>query len=176
MIYLYRVKQADALRAKNDLVAAYDMLSSALAQRPNDALGVGALARMYAASGNGKKAIELYTPLIQQNPNNAHLQLGLADIALKVNDRGLAQSASDKALALEPGNPEMLTSAARIYQGSAQQAKPLNCCAARPRVIETAMKAKTQVAQADASSTSYNPFVGVLGQRRQVNNLTVSAP
>lgn len=173
LIYLYRVKQADALRAKNDLVAAYDMLSPALAQRPNDALGVGALARMYAASGNGKKAIELYTPLIQQNPNNAHLQLGLADIALKVNDRGLAQSASDKALALEPGNPEILTSAARIYQGLSKNSEASELLR-KALAIETAMKAKTQVAQADASSTSYNPFVGVLGQRRQVNNLTVS--
>lgn len=68
LIYLYRVKQADALREKNDLVAAYDMLSPALAQRPNDALGVGALARMYAASGNGKKAMELYAPLRPAQP------------------------------------------------------------------------------------------------------------
>lgn len=173
LIYLYRVKQADALREKNDLVAAYDMLSPALAQRPNDALGVGALARMYAASGNGKKAMELYAPLIQQNPNNARLQLGLADIALKGNDRGLAQSASDKALALEPGNPEILTSAARIYQGLGKNSEAAELLR-KALAIENAMKAKTQVAQASAPGTSYNPFVGLPGQRRQVTDLTVA--
>ncbi|WP_426129478.1 cellulose synthase subunit BcsC-related outer membrane protein [Pseudomonas sp. DWP1b1] len=173
LIYLYRVKQADALREKNDLVAAYDMLSPALAQRPNDALGVGALARMYAASGNGKKAMELYAPLIQQNPNNARLQLGLADIALKGNDRSLAQSASDKALALEPGNPETLTSAARIYQGLGKNSEAAELLR-KALAIENAMKAKTQVAPAGAPGTSYNPFVGLPGQRRQVTDLTVA--
>lgn len=83
LIFQYRVKQADALREKNDLVAAYDMLSPALAQRPNDTSAIGALARMYAAGGDGKKAMDLYRPLVQQNPGNAQLQLGLADIALK---------------------------------------------------------------------------------------------
>ena len=173
LIYLYRVKQADALREKNDLVAAYDMLSPALAQRPNDALGVGALARMYAASGNGKKAMELYAPLIQQNPNNARLQLGLADIALKGSDRDLAQSASDKALALEPGNPEILTSAARIYQGLGKNSEAAQLLR-KALASENAMKAKTQVAQASAPGTSYNPFVGLPGQRRQVTDLTVA--
>ncbi|PFG60198.1 Tfp pilus assembly protein PilF [Pseudomonas poae] len=173
LIYLYRVKQADALREKNDLVAAYDMLSPALAQRPNDALGVGALARMYAASGNGKKAMELYTPLIQQNPNNARLQLGLADIALKGNDRSLAQSASDKALALEPGNPEILTSAARIYQGLGKNSEAAELLR-KALAIETAMKARTQVAQAEPQGKSSNPFVGLPGQRRQVTDLTVA--
>lgn len=173
LIYLYRVKQADALREKNDLVAAYDMLSPALAQRPNDAMGVGALARMYAASGNGKKAMELYAPLIQQNPNNARLQLGLADIALKGQDRDLAQSASDKALALEPGNPEILTSAARIYQGLGKNSEAAELLR-KALAIENAMKAKTQVAQAGSQGTSYNPFVGLPGQRRQVTDLTVA--
>lgn len=159
LIYLYRVKQADALREKNDLVAASDMLSPALAQRPNDALGVGALARMYAASGNGKKAIELYAPLIQQNPNNARLQLGLADIALKSNDRGLAQSASDKALALEPGNPEILTSAARIYQGLGKNSEAAELLR-KALAIEGAMKSVTSSAFASATSNDLSdPFV-----------------
>lgn len=173
LIYLYRVKQADALREKNDLVAAYDMLSPALAQRPNDAMAVGALARMYAASGNSKKAMELYAPLIQQNPNNARLQLGLADIALQGRDRGLAESASEKALSLEPGNPEILTSAARIYQGLGKN----NEAAALLRkalAIENSQKSQTQLAQAGSQGVPYNPFVGLPGQRRQVTDLTVA--
>jgi len=173
LIYLYRVKQADALREKNDLVAAYDMLSPALAQRPNDALGVGALARMYADSGNGKKAMELYAPLIQQNPDNARLQLGLANIALKGRDRDLAQRATDKALALEPGNPEILTSAAGVYQGLGKNSEAAELLR-RALVIENAMKARTQVAQAGTEAKSSNPFVGLPGQRRQVTDLTIA--
>jgi len=173
LIYLYRVKQADALREKNDLVAAYDMLSPALAQRPNDALGVGALARMYADSGNGKKAMELYAPLIQQNPDNARLQLGLANIALKGRDRDLAQRATDKALALEPGNPEILTSAAGVYQGLGKNSEAAELLR-KALVIENAMKARTQVAQAGTEAKSSNPFVGLPGQRRQVTDLTIA--
>ncbi|KAF1027456.1 MAG: Cellulose synthase operon protein C [Pseudomonas sp.] len=174
LIYQYRVKQADALREKHDLVAAYDMLSPALAQRPNDALAIGALARMYADSGNGKKAMALYTPLIQQNPNNAQLQLGLADIALKAGDRGLAQSASDKALTLEPTNPQVLTTAAGVYRGLGKNSEATELLR-RALVIENGQKAQARSAMADAQGVAFNPFVGLPGQRRQITDLAAES-
>ncbi|HCT08722.1 MAG TPA: cellulose synthase, partial [Pseudomonas sp.] len=123
LIFQYRVKQADALREKNDLVAAYDMLSPALVQRPHDTSAISVLARMYADGGDGKKAMALYEPLVQQNPNNARLQLGLAGIALKGGNRSLAESATDKALRLDPTSAETLTAAGQIYQGLGRNAE-----------------------------------------------------
>ncbi len=82
-------------------------------------------------------------------------------------DRGLAESASEKALSLEPGNPEILTSAARIYQGLGKN----NEAAALLRkalAIENSQKSQTQLAQAGSPGVPYNPFVGLPGQRRQV--------
>ncbi|KAF1026056.1 MAG: Cellulose synthase operon protein C [Pseudomonas sp.] len=174
LIYQYRVKQADALREKHDLVAAYDMLSPALVQRPNDALAIGALARMYADSGNGKKAMALYTPLVQQNPGNAQLQLGLADIALKGGDRDLAQSASDKALTLEPTNPEVLTSAAGVYRGLGKNSEAAELLR-RALVIENDQRTQARSAMADAQGVAFNPFVGLPGQRRQITDLAAES-
>ena len=172
LIFQYRVKQADALREKGDLVAAYDMLSPALVQRPHDASAIAALARMYADGGDGKKAMELYTPLVQQNPDNARLQLGLAGIALKGGNRGLAESATDKALRLDPSSAETLTAAGQIYQGLGRNAEATELLR-RALAIESSQKIQARSALADAQGVAYNPFVGLPGQRRQITDLAV---
>ncbi|WP_419736895.1 cellulose synthase subunit BcsC-related outer membrane protein [Pseudomonas sp. COR18] len=171
LVFLYRVKQADELRQKNDLVAAYDMLSPALQQRPNDSLAISSLARMYAASGNVDKARNLYEPLIKADPGNAKLQLGLADIAMQGRDYSLAERSVEKALALEPGVPQTLTASARIYRemGKTGEASRLLRKAIE---IENGQRVDTYVAGvASGSAASSNPFVGLAGQRRQGTSL-----
>jgi Tfp pilus assembly protein PilF len=59
LVFQYTVRQADLLREKGDLVAAYDTLAPALAQRPDNAQAVSSLARMYLANRNPQKAVEL---------------------------------------------------------------------------------------------------------------------
>ncbi|MCS4248367.1 cellulose biosynthesis protein BcsC [Pseudomonas sp. BIGb0164] len=172
LIFQYRVKQADALREKNDLVAAYDMLSPALVQRPHDTSAISVLARMYADGGDGKKAMALYEPLVQQNPNNARLQLGLAGIALKGGNRSLAESATDKALRLDPTSAETLTAAGQIYQGLGRNAEAAELLR-RALAIESAQRVQARSALADAQGVAYNPFVGLPGQRRQITDLAV---
>lgn len=172
LIFQYRVKQADALREKNDLVAAYDMLSPALVQRPHDTSAIAVLARMYADGGDGKKAMALYEPLVQQNPNNARLQLGLAGIALKGGNRSLAESATDKALRLDPTSAETLTAAGQIYQGLGRNAEAAELLR-RALAIENTQRTQARSALADAQGVAYNPFVGLPGQRRQITDLAV---
>ncbi|WP_455924213.1 cellulose synthase subunit BcsC-related outer membrane protein [Pseudomonas putida] len=172
LVYLYRVKQADELREKNDLVAAYDMLAPALKQRPHDSLAVSSLARMYAASGNVDKARQLYEPLIKGDPHNAKLQLGLADIALQGRDFDLAERSAKKALDLEPGVPLTLTAAARVYRGigqSGEAARLLRKAVDIENSQRTTVYATTAV-KGDAP-VSDNPFVGLSGQRRQATML-----
>lgn len=174
LAYLYRVKQADELREKNDLVAAYDMLAPALKQRPHDSLAVSSLARMYAASGNVDKARQLYQPLIDADPHNAKLQLGLADVALQGHEFGLAESSAKKALDMEPGVPSTLTAAARVYRGIGQSGEAARLL--RKAVdIENSQRVTTYASAAPAAATtasaSANPFVGLAGQRRQATAL-----
>ncbi|TBU95623.1 cellulose biosynthesis protein BcsC [Phytopseudomonas dryadis] len=163
LLFLYRVRQAEHLRERGDLVAAYDTLAPALAQRPQDGQAVSALARMYAASGNPGKALELYKPLLQREPDNAQLQIGAADMAAQVRDGAFAERALERALRLAPGDPDVLTTAARIYQNqgkSGKAAKLLRKVVAQEQRQQSAAFA----ASAPASGVADNPFVGLTGQ------------
>ena len=174
LLFLYRIKQADELREKNDLVAAFDMLSPALKQRPNDSQAVSSLARMYAASGNTQKARELYEPLIKADPGNAKLQLGLADVALQGRDFDLAEQSVKKALELEPGVPQTLTASARIYRGMGKTGEAGKLLR-KAIEIEDSQRQEIYVAAAPQAATqSANPFVGLPGQRREATTLASS--
>jgi tetratricopeptide (TPR) repeat protein len=165
VLFLYRVRQAEQLRERGDLVSAYDTLAPALAERPQNSLAISALARMYAASGEPAKALALYKPVVQREPNNAQLLIGAADMAAQVHERDYAEDALERALALAPGDPDVLTTAARIYrfQGrTGTAAKLLKKVVAQEKLQETAAFA----ASAPAAAASNNPFAarGVLGQ------------
>lgn len=172
LLYLYRVKQADRLREKNDLVAAYDMLSPALAQRPHDAQAVTSLARMYSTSGDNDKARQLYQPLLAGDPNNASLHLGLADIAMQGRDYAQADASVKKALALEPDIPQTLTHSARIYRGMGKtgEARKLLNKALEIEKRET-LASNLGAPAIDPPPRSDNPFVGLPGQRKQATQL-----
>jgi tetratricopeptide (TPR) repeat protein len=175
LVYLYRVKQADQLREKNDLVAAYDMLSPALAQRPNDAQGVTSLARMYAASGNLEKAQQLYAPLLKGDPSNARLYLGLADIGIQGRDYGLAEKSVKKALALEPGEPQTLTHSARIYRSMGKTGEASKLLRKALEIESSQQVASNPAPAANAAPKPFNPFVGLPGQRKQATALTTAS-
>ncbi|MBK5003042.1 cellulose biosynthesis protein BcsC [Pseudomonas sp. S31] len=127
LLFLYRVRKADQLREQGDLAAAYDTLSPALVQRPQDPLAGAALARMYAANGDTNKAFELYQPLVQRNPDDARLLVGAADVAAQLREDSYANQALEQALKVAPDDPDVLTVAARIYrfQGRTSEAAAL---------------------------------------------------
>lgn len=167
LLFLYRVRQAERLREDGDLVAAYDTLEPALAQRPQDSLALSALARMYAAGGNAQKALEIYTPLLKREPNNAQLQLGAAAVAAQVNEDDIAEASLTKALALAPQDPQVLTTAAGIYQRMGQ-----NAMAAELLIRVVAQERREQsasvAAQTPAGARTTNPFAGLPGQRAAI--------
>ncbi|TYP63581.1 cellulose biosynthesis protein BcsC [Stutzerimonas stutzeri] len=165
LLHIYRVRQADRLREQGDLVAAYDMLSPALIQRPQDALANAALARMYTDSGTPAKALELYRPLLQRNPADAQLQLGAAEAATQAGEHGFADNAIQQALRLAPADAEVLTAAANMYrrQGKTKQAAELlKQVVAQEKRQERAAYTATTVQQ-----ESTNPFLGLPGQTGQ---------
>lgn len=163
LLYLYTVRQADLLREKGDLVAAYDTLAPALAQRPQDPQAVSALARMYLANNNPKKAIELYQPLLDKAPDNPQLQIGMAEALRKSGDYRGAEKATDKAVELSPNDAQILASAASIYRAQGKNAKAADLYA-RALALQAPAKAD---ANPFAGTVAANPFVGKSGQRSQ---------
>lgn len=178
VLYRYRIRQADHLRERGDLVAAYDTLAPALAQRPGDVAVVSALARMYTASGDSGKAFELYKPLLQRHPDDPLILLGAADTAMQARDYAFAEQALDQLLTLESGDPQTLTEAARIYQNMGKSGKAA-ALLSKAVAIEQSEKQRSltfaPVAQAAAANVAPNPFAGLPGQRKQITSGDSSA-
>ncbi|MGV8916707.1 MAG: cellulose synthase subunit BcsC-related outer membrane protein [Pseudomonas sp.] len=174
MVYLYRVKQADQLREKGDLVAAYDMLAPALAQHPHDTLAVSALARMYTASGDHRKALALYKPLLQNDPRNADLQLGVADLAAQEHDYALADRALKQALTLKPGVPQVLTESARIYRSMGQTGQATDLLRRAVNIEDGQENDRGRLASGSAMAPA-NPFLNLPGQHRRKAITTADA-
>lgn len=160
LLFHYRVRQAEQLRERGELAAAYDTLAPALAQRPQDPLAVSALARMYSANGDASKALSLFKPLVQRNPDDASLQVGAADMAAQARENAYAEAALEKAVKLAPQDAEILTTAARVYRAlgrSATAARLLSRVVAQEKRQQTPAFAATEPAAVAAT----NPFSGI---------------
>ena len=163
LLFHYRVRQAEQLRLRGELAAAYDTLAPALAQRPQDPLAVSALARMYGANGDTAKALELFKPLVQRHPKDANLQVGAADMAAQQAENGYAEERLEQALKLAPNDVDILTTAARVYRylgRTGTAAELLGKVVAQEKREQTpSYAARTRPASAPA-----NPFAGVGSQ------------
>lgn len=173
LLFLYTVRQADVLREKGDLVAAYDTLAPALAQRPNDPLANGALARMYLANGDSAKAIALYKPLLRAAPDDPQLQIGMAQALNKSGDKSGAAAAADKALELAPNDAQILASAAGIFRAQGKNAKAQDLYT---RALALQAPPKQDANPFAKTAVAANPFVGAEGQRRQSRLAQGSVP
>lgn len=161
LVFQYTVRQADLLREKGDLVAAYDTLAPALAQRPQDPQAVSSLARMYLDNRNPAKAVELFTPLLRQYPDNADVQMGAAQAFVQAGDADKAERAVEKALQLAP---QILTSAAGYYRGRGKLAKAEQLYA---QALALQAPPEQNVLNPFGQAIAVNPFVGQPGQRKQ---------
>ncbi|MDX3895524.1 cellulose biosynthesis protein BcsC [Pusillimonas sp.] len=163
----YRIRQADLLAERRDLVAAYDMLAPVLQKRPNDPGAMAALARMYAAAGQGDQAMQMYETLLRSDPDNPNLHLGLAQVAQQLKNNRQAERSADAAVSLAPENIDVLTAAARIYRVSGKSgdaAELLNRALALQGGATSGVPVP-QYAAGYAATSSANPFVGLPGQR-----------
>ena len=160
LLFYYRVRQAEQLRQRGELAAAYDTLAPALAQRPQDRLAVSALARMYGANGDTGKALELFKPLVKRHPDDANLLVGAADMAAQEAENAYAEDALERALKLAPNEVDILTTAARVYRylgRTGTAAELLGKVVAQEKLEQNpTFAANTRPAAAPA-----NPFAGI---------------
>ncbi len=163
----FMVRQADALRERGDLVSAYDAIAPVLQRNPQHREATEALARMYAAAGQGRQALELYEKLLLSNQSDALLHLNAAQAAQQVKEYAYALKEAETAVSLAPDQSEILAGAARIYrsQGKTKEAAQL---------LERAVAYQGRPAGAFAlpasagagTAGSLNPFVGMPGQKK----------
>ena len=160
VLFYYRVRQAEQLRQRGELAAAYETLAPALAQRPQDRLAVSALARMYGANGDTGKALELFKPLVKRHPDDANLLVGAADMAAQEAENDYAEDALERALKLAPNDVDILTTAARVYRylgRTGTAAELLGKVVAQEKLEQTpSFAASTRPAAAPR-----NPFAGI---------------
>ncbi|VFR49381.1 Cellulose synthase operon protein C [plant metagenome] len=164
--FLYTVRQADVLRERGDLVAAYDTLAPALATRPQDPMALSALARMYSDGGDNKKALEIYQHLVAKDPDNAQWHLGAAMAATQLGQNRYADSALDNAVALAPDNAEVLLTAARMYRQRGRSGKAAELLQSALAAQERSRQPTQVAAASDSAARAVNPFIGLPGQRQ----------
>jgi len=152
----YILRQADALRSAGDLAGAYDMLAPLLAERPQDTEVIGALARMYADHGDHAQAMALYQRLLERDPRNVKLLLAAANTATGAKELGHAESAVQVALQLAPQDPEVLTTAGRVYRAKGQASKAGQYFAAAIEA-ENRQRAQLLAATGQGGGTYANP-------------------
>jgi len=164
--YLYAVRLADQQRQQGDLADAYDTLAPILAKRPNDALALAALARMYAADGQYGQALSLYQKAAANDPENPGLQLGVAMAAVQAGKNNIADEALRSALAKAPNDPDVLAGAARVYvmQGNFRQGETLLESAIS--IKEKRLGASAQPTQLADNHVAGNPFLHVRDRHR----------
>ncbi|VCU70681.1 Cellulose synthase operon protein C precursor [Pigmentiphaga humi] len=173
---LYTVRQADALRQRSRIADAYDVLAPMLAKYPNDPLVVGALARMYAAAGDGAKALALHKQLLERDPDNAELLTAAAQAAVQAKDQAYAESALARAAALQPNNPTVLAAVGRVYNSmgkSGKAAEYLKAAIAAQHAPKQAVAELAPTAPAAPAAVDGNPFAALPGQVR--SNLPAGA-
>ncbi|WP_095153479.1 cellulose biosynthesis protein BcsC [Pseudomonas sp. Irchel 3E13] len=163
LLFQYTVRQADLLREKGDLVAAYDTLAPALAQRPDDAQAVSSLARMYLDNRNPQKAVDLYRPLLAAQPDNADVQMGAALAFQQNGQTAQAEKAIERGLQLAPENPQVLSTAAAWYRSRGKLAKAQELYA---QALALQGPKDELIDNPFGQAIAANPFVGQPGQRK----------
>lgn len=163
LLFQYTVRQADLLREKGDLVAAYDTLAPALAQRPDDAQAVSSLARMYLDNRNPQKAVDLYQPLLASQPDSADVQMGAALAFQQNGQSSQAEHAIERGLELAPENPQVLSTAAAWYRSQGKLAKAQKLYA---QALDLQDPREELIDNPFGQAIAANPFVGQPGQRK----------
>ncbi|MCU1717240.1 cellulose biosynthesis protein BcsC [Pseudomonas sp. 5P_3.1_Bac2] len=161
VLFLYRVRQAEQLVERDQLAEAYETLSPALLQRPQDPTAMAVLARMYAHDGDKQKALELYKSLAQRHTDNPLLLIGAADMAAQQGYDSQADAWLEQALKVAPQDPDVLSGAARVYrqQGRSAKAKEL----LQKVVAQEQRQQQVAYAASSPSSAPSNPFAKKTG-------------
>ena len=120
------LRSAEKAREAGDLATAYSYIQPYLIANPEDNLLLLALARMYASAGEMDSAKELYTRVLQTEPDNVEVRQGLVYAALDIKDFPSAENHLSALMALQPDNPRFIALAGRVARSQGQNGKALS--------------------------------------------------
>jgi len=176
----HAARQADGLRQRGELAAAYDELAPWLTTDPDNTLLTSTLARLYADAGEPAQALELLRPLQQNQPDDLPLLLATANAALQAGELRYAGRMADAAIALQPDSAEAQSTAARIYQAQGRRGeaiRALEAAIALERSPGRAAAPKGGLAPSPGQPAPYhNPFAGKRGPAPAPGSSTPLSP
>ncbi|MBX5452528.1 MAG: BCSC C-terminal domain-containing protein [Acidobacteriia bacterium] len=99
------VRMSDTLSQEGHLADAYDQLAPALARNPTDPDLNMALARLYLAQRQPRKALAIDEALLQRDPQNLSVRQAAVDAAIAAGELGRARRWADEGTKLFPTDP-----------------------------------------------------------------------
>ncbi|MFZ6673836.1 cellulose synthase subunit BcsC-related outer membrane protein [Undibacterium sp. Xuan67W] len=120
------MRRAERAREAGDLALAYEYIQPYLIADPDDSLLLLSLARMYAAAGETDATKELYTRVLQTEPENIEVRQGLVYAAIQIKDFPNAEIHLAALLKLQPDNPRFIALAGRVARAQGNNSKALS--------------------------------------------------
>ncbi|MGX7003408.1 cellulose synthase subunit BcsC-related outer membrane protein [Caballeronia sp. KNU42] len=109
------VKQADTVRQRGELAAAYDVIAPWLSAMPDNPDLQGALARLYTSAGDDRSALASYRAALARRPDDIDLQVAAIGAATGAREFSFAEATANQALRAAPEDPRVLAATGRMY-------------------------------------------------------------
>jgi cellulose synthase operon protein C len=109
------VKQADTVRQRGDLAAAYDVIAPWLSAMPDNPDLQAALARLYTSAGDDRSALASYRAALARRPDDIDLQVATIGAASGAKEFSFAEATANQALRAAPEDPRVLAATGRMY-------------------------------------------------------------
>ncbi|RFU44922.1 cellulose synthase subunit BcsC-related outer membrane protein [Paraburkholderia sp. DHOC27] len=110
------IRQADSVRQRGDLAAAYDVIAPWLAAMPDNPDLQAALGRLYTSAGDDRNALASYRVALARRPDDQSLLLAALPAATGAKDFDYAEQLATQALNAAPDDPDVLAAVGRMYR------------------------------------------------------------
>ncbi|RVT96926.1 tetratricopeptide repeat protein [Rhodovarius crocodyli] len=119
------IQTSDQLNQRGDQAAAFDVLAPALQRDPSSVPANLALARLYQGAGQPQQARQITEGILQRDPRNIDARVGAIEAAIAARDFSRAEALLVEARALNPNDPRVALTEARIARASGNSSRAL---------------------------------------------------
>ncbi|MBR7792788.1 BCSC C-terminal domain-containing protein [Undibacterium sp. FT147W] len=119
------MRYSERAREAKDYAAAYAYIQPYLIETPDDNLLLLTLARIYSSAGDSEPAKELYTKVLETDPDNPEVLQGLVFAAIQIKDFSGAENYLEKLMRMQPENPRFIALAGNVARAQGHNSKAL---------------------------------------------------
>ncbi|WP_423681005.1 cellulose synthase subunit BcsC-related outer membrane protein [Undibacterium sp. WLHG33] len=119
------MRYSERAREAKDYAAAYAYIQPYLIETPDDNLLLLTLARIYSSAGDTEPAKELYTKVLETDPDNPEVLQGLVFAAIQIKDFSGAENYLEKLMRMQPENPRFIALAGNVARAQGHNSKAL---------------------------------------------------